>query len=114
MLPFFRTLFWLAVAATLFATLRTITHTVPGSDKTQHAVTFGTLMLLAACAYPRVRPGQLALALSALGAAIELIQPWFGRSDDVRDWLADSLGIGGVLVAVIAFRAVQARRKPVT
>jgi VanZ family protein len=104
---FARILFWLALAATLYLTLRTVTWTAPGSDKTQHAITFGVLMLLASAAYPRARSSALAVSLSALGAAIELVQPFFGRSDDVRDWLADTLGIGVALLIVLAVRALR-------
>ena len=104
-----RSLFWAAIAVTLFMTLRTITVMVPGSDKTHHAITFGVLMLLAAAAYPRQRLGALAVSLSGFGAAIELIQPWFGRSDDIRDWVADTIGIGVAVLLVLAFRAFRKR-----
>lgn len=96
--------FWVAVAATLFVTLRPVTVIVPGSDKTQHAINFGTLMLLAAFAFPAVRLGSLVVGLSALGAAIELIQPYFGRTDDIRDWVADTVGIVIALLVVMAVR----------
>jgi VanZ family protein len=109
----FRLLFWLAVAAMLFFTLRTITVTVPGSDKTHHAITFGALMLLAVTAYPAVRLGSLAVILSALGAAVELIQPFFGRSCDVRDWVADTIGIViATLLAGFGRKLLLRRRNP--
>ncbi len=105
-----RILFWTAIAVTLFATLRTITTPVPGSDKTQHAVSFGTLMLLAALAYPRARLAGLAVTLSGLGAAIEWIQPRFGRSADIMDWVADTIGIAIMLVVIGLIRRVSARQ----
>ncbi|HEV2567053.1 VanZ family protein [Sphingomonas sp.] len=100
----FIALFWFAVLATLYVTLRPITVTVPGSDKTQHAITFGVLMGLAGLAYARTHLLKLAVALSAFGALIELVQPYFGRSRDVRDWIADSIGIAVVLVLLWAWR----------
>lgn len=103
----FRVLFWGAVAVTIYMTLRPVTTFVPGSDKTQHALTFGTLMALAAVAFPKVRLVYLGLGLSALGAAIEIAQPFFGRSRDPWDWVADSLGILVVLAAAAALRAVR-------
>ena len=51
---------------------------MPGSDKTQHAMTFGALMLLAVSAYPKARLIFLGFALSAFGAAIEFVQPQGG------------------------------------
>jgi VanZ family protein len=102
----FRTLFWIAVCTVLYFTLRPLTYIVPGSDKTHHAVSFGALMLLAAAAYPRARALAIALALSGVGAAIELIQPWFGRSNDLWDWVADTTGIAVVLLVVLALRRV--------
>jgi VanZ family protein len=104
-------LFWCAVAVTLYMTLRPITVFVPGSDKTQHAMTFGVLMALAAAAYPGTRLILLGVALSAFGAAIELIQPYFGRSRDVWDWVADSAGIIVVLALAAAIRAALAKRQ---
>lgn len=106
MTRWFRILFWFAVAAILYFTLRPVTIIVPGSDKTQHAISFGTLMFLAAFAYPRARVSSLVIGLSALGAGIELIQPFFGRSDDIRDWVADTIGILIALLLVLAVRQV--------
>lgn len=100
----FRTLFWVAVAVVLFFTLRPLTITAPGSDKTQHAISFGALMLLAAAAYPRARASAIALALSGVGAAIELIQPWFGRGNEFLDWVADTMGIVIALLVILAIR----------
>ena len=85
--------FWAAVAATLYFTLRPVTVIVPGSDKTQHAVTFLMLTLIAASAYRRMSLLWLAVALSAFGAAIEIVQPFFGRGRDIKDWIADTIGI---------------------
>jgi VanZ family protein len=106
---FFRLFFWSAVIITLYMTLRPITVLVPGSDKTQHAVTFGALMLIAVAAYPRSGLILLAVALSSLGATIELVQPLFGRSRDVWDWVADSMGVFVVLLPIVLVRAARAK-----
>lgn len=109
----FRVAFWLTVAAVLFFTLRTLTVIVPGSDKTQHAITFGILMLIVVPAYPQARLAALAVSLSGFGAAIELIQPYFGRSDDIRDWIADVIGISvGLLIVTLVRKLMLLRRNP--
>lgn len=96
--------FWVAVALTLYVTLRPVTVAVAGSDKVHHAITFGGLMLLAGLAYPRMRLVPLAAAVAGFGALIEFVQPWFGRSGDVGDWFADTIGIAIALVALPAAR----------
>ena len=100
----FRILFWSAIGIVFYFTLRPLTVTAPGSDKTQHAISFGALMLLAAGAYPRAKLLSIAVALSCVGAAIELIQPWFGRGNELLDWVADTIGIAVALLAVSAVR----------
>jgi VanZ family protein len=85
--------FWLAVALTLYFCLRHVDMVIPLSDKKQHAFTFGFLTLLAAAAYPYRNVFAEAFALSGFGALIEFIQPYFGRDKDVKDWIADSIGI---------------------
>ncbi len=71
-------------------------------DKFEHMLAFGVLSGLGAAAYPVLRLRVLALALSAVGALIEVLQaiPQLHRDSDPRDWIADSLAIGLVLVAV--------------
>lgn len=107
----FRIIFWSGVALTLFITLRPLTVFVPGSDKLHHAMTFGALALLAAGAYSRVRLFPLGAALSGLGAFIEIAQPFFGRSDDVLDWIADTIGIAVALALVWTGRTLLSRRR---
>ena len=102
---FFQLVFWLAIAATLFLALREVTVRVPASDKTQHAVVFFGLTGLAGLAYPRARFWATAIALSGFGALIEILQPYFGRDRDYRDWIADTIGI------ILAFVIVWMTRK---
>lgn len=65
----------------------------PGSDKLHHALAFAALAFPIAALQPRwTLPAMLVFA--AFGGAIELIQPYVGRSRDVMDWLADVIGLG--------------------
>ncbi len=77
---------------------------IPGnpSDKVQHVAAFATLGLLGAWAYHRKSLLQLFAALSAFGAFIEIVQaiPVLHRDCDVKDWIADTLACGVVLVFV--------------
>jgi VanZ family protein len=69
------------------------------TDKLLHAVGFAalTLTLLAALgAFGASRAKRLiatTLLLAAYGAVDELTQPFFGRTCDLHDWLADMLGM---------------------
>lgn len=107
--------FWSAVALTLYFCLKHVTVVVPASDKTQHALTFGALTLLAAAAYPHRAIWLEAAALSGFGAFIEFIQPYFGRDRDVRDWIADTIGIivALALVAIARKLLLRWRNSPV-
>ena len=61
-----------------------------GIDKLVHLIAF------AALAFPLARTGRFGLipvsvGASVFGGMIELIQPSFGRSADMQDWIADML-----------------------
>lgn len=101
--------FWLAVALTLYLCLRHVDVALPVSDKKQHAFTFGGLTLLAAAAYPYRNVLAEAFALSGFGALIEFIQPYFGRDKDVKDWIADTIGILIALAVVLIVRKLLLR-----
>ena len=63
-----------------------------GTDKFVHLVAF------AALAFPLARTGRIGLVpvfvgASVFGGLIELIQPSFGRSADMQDWIADIVGV---------------------
>jgi VanZ family protein len=63
-----------------------------GMDKIVHLVAF------AALAFPLGRTRRIGLSLvflsaSAFGGLIELVQPHFGRSADLNDWVADCVGV---------------------
>lgn len=72
-----------------------------GSDKVVHLIAF------AALAFPLARTGRIGLVpvfigASAFGGIIELIQPSFGRSADMQDWIADIAGVAlGILLAML-------------
>lgn len=103
--------FWAAIAITLYFCFRKPVIIGGVSDKFEHAATFGGLMVLAAIGWPRGRLLIQAFALSGLGAFIEFVQPYFGRDKDVKDWIADTIGILAVVALVmIARRLVPALR----
>ena len=75
-----------------------------GSDKIVHFIAF------AALAFPLARTGRFGLlpvfiGASAFGGIIELIQPSFGRSADMQDWIADIAGVAlGIALALVYHR----------
>lgn len=64
-------------------------------DKAAHFAAFFTLAILAALSFPRTPLIAIGVALSGLGAVIEIIQalPAIGRDGDVVDWLVDTAAI---------------------
>jgi VanZ family protein len=70
---------------------------LPKNDKLWHAVTFAALIVPTAVLQPRWLWPMAAAAL-VYGGLIELIQPSVGRTADLRDFLADAVGIGLVLL----------------
>lgn len=89
-----RLAFWAAATFALVMALLPHPPQVPGSpsDKIQHIAAFATLALLARIAYPGLRVLTLLIALSALGATIEIFQavPALHRDSDHVDWIADT------------------------
>ncbi len=75
-------------------------------DKAEHFSAFFAMTACALVAFPRLRLAWIAGAMSAAGAAIELIQalPFVHRDGDVKDWIADTLAVGAVVGVVIAAR----------
>lgn len=63
-----------------------------GSDKLFHFVAFLALAFPLAVVRPRWS-GWLFMAFSAFGGAIELIQPFVGRSRELADLFADMAGV---------------------
>ena len=80
-----------------------------GSDKVVHLNAF------AALAFPLARTGRIGLlpvfvGASAFGGLIELIQPSFGRSADMQDWIADIAGAGLGIVLALLYRRLRKHR----
>ena len=75
-----------------------------GSDKVVHLIAF------AALAFPLAHTGRFGLipifiAASAYGGIIEVLQPSFGRSADMQDWIADIAGVVlGIVLALLYLR----------
>ena len=63
------------------------------SDKAYHAIAFAALALPCAVLYARSLIWVLPWA-ALYGGVIELIQPSFGRSAEMADFIADLVGLG--------------------
>ena len=69
------------------------------SDKAAHALCFGGLVAVSFLAFPRMRRNDLALAAVLLGASVEVAQLFTtDRSGSILDLLADTAGVGAVLL----------------
>ena len=93
-----------------------LSHLLGPSDKLMHGVAYAVLTVLAFLAVASYRSGRERLAsplgwratsvvllvLMAYGLIDEATQPWFGRSFEWRDYLADLSGIGAATVLVVA------------
>ena len=100
-----------AVAVLLFLTLAP-SNDLPEVDlwdKAEHASAWFVLTAIGLAFWP-ARPARVAAFALGLGAVVEVLQ-WampFGRDGDVRDLLADSVGI---LVVVATWAVLGARRR---
>lgn len=109
---------WLAASvavAVLIAVLtllpeQALPKTPNGTDKIFHMLAFAALTFPTASLRPRALGGMVLLAL-IYGAAIEVIQPFFGRDADVADWVADATGALVGLAAGLAARRVTRPRR---
>ena len=106
--PALTVFFWLALAFTLVMAWLPHPPSVPGNpnDKIQHIAAFTCLSLVGAVAFPDFSLARLGERLSFLGAIIEVVQsiPALHRDCDFRDWIADTIAIVIVLLAVAAYR----------
>ena len=75
------------------------------SDKFAHMLAFATLTGFAGLGFPQANPWRVAERLSFAGALIEVVQtvPMLHRDCDIRDWIADSVAI---LVVTMAMQLV--------
>lgn len=77
-------------------------------DKLYHLGAYGALAILGLFATSQRRHWKvMLLGLVAYGMAIEIVQPYFGRSFEIADWIADSVGVFLGLAAVSLFRSGQ-------
>lgn len=78
-----------------------------GSDKTYHFMAFVALALPLAAVRPRWGV-VLFVVFSGFGAAIEVIQPYFGRSREAADLVADMSGLAtGMVLGFLIHRLVR-------
>ena len=80
-----------------------------GSDKIVHFLAF------AALAFPLARTGRFGLTpvfvvASAFGGLIEVMQPSFGRSSDMQDWIADIAGVALGIMLALLYRRLRKHR----
>ena len=102
----------IVTAVLTVAMLWPINHPPPGpdgSDKVVHLIAF------AALAFPLARTGRIGLVpvfvgSSTFGGIIELIQPSFGRSADMQDWIADIVGVALGIVLAPLYRRLRKHR----
>ena len=68
-------------------------------DKAEHFAAFYGLTVLGLLAFPRQSAWRVATALAIVGALIEVVQglPAIHRDSDLRDWIADMVGIAFAL-----------------
>ena len=97
---------WILVVGAVLASLMP-SHSLPptgANDKLEHAVAYTVLALWFAGVYPRSRYLVIALGLFVMGVGIEWAQGAMnlGRYSDVRDVVANSLGIALGLALAIA------------
>ena len=73
-------------------------------DKAVHFMYYGTIAFLLWIAGGRRGPLWVWVAVMAIGATDEILQIWKpGRTADINDWIADSLGSGIALVIATRF-----------
>lgn len=110
--PQLRILFWCALVGATTLAIMPQPPTLPTDDlgdKFNHILAFTVMAALAVLGWPAVPRLAILLRLSFLGAAIEVVQaiPALHRDCDPRDWVADTLAVGTVLLVA---RLARARR----
>jgi len=120
-----RLLWLLTFAYCIF--LATMTHLPPGkvpdigaNDKLEHLGAYGLLsgafFLSLWATFPRKHVATLLtpLIVLAFGALDEITQPYFGRSCELNDWLADATGMAIAVITLTLIRRLVIRRVPVS
>jgi|HigsolmetaAR201D_1030396.scaffolds.fasta_scaffold01081_5 VanZ family protein len=103
--------FWLGLGWALVVSVIVVS-LIPGqklpqvgiSDKVEHALAYAMMTLWFTGMYPRSSYLRVALGMFALGVAIEIAQALlpFGREMDVRDVIANTVGIAIGIAAALA------------
>jgi len=117
-----RILWLLTIAYAIF--LATMTHLPPGkgpdtgaSDKLEHLGAYGILtgavFLSFWASFPRrkIAAWLTPLVVLTFGAIDEFTQPYFGRSCELNDWLADAAGMMIALIILSLIRTGVERRR---
>ncbi len=98
-------LYWLVLFIGTHLPEQKVSGVAMSHDKLVHTVAYAVLTTLLCIAWRRTggRPGLwgrlgIAAVVLAYGAMDELTQPFFGRSCDLYDWLADGVGVMLALV----------------
>ena len=74
-------------------------------DKAVHCVTFGTMLIFAYLAFPKVKPVYLLIAIVGIGALDEIHQIYLpGRSPGLDDLAADFIG---AFTAVVLIKCIN-------
>ena len=104
---------WLALAtALLIAVLsflpRSTAAGVPVNDLVNHVIAYCALTGLASVRRRTLRGvGLVVILVIGFGGLIELVQPYFGRANDLSDFIANSVGtLVGASIATIVRRMV--------
>ena len=74
-----------------------------GSDKIVHLVAFAVLATQLASS-GRINLFFVFIGAGTFGGIIEILQPYFGRSADMQDWIADILGVAIGIALVLLYR----------
>lgn len=70
-------------------------------DKAQHHLAYLLLCFVALIAFANLPSLAVGFCVFALGAALELIQPAFGRTQSVFDLIANLTGVATVLAVIL-------------
>lgn len=102
----------IVTAVLTVAMLWPINQPPPAPDRTDKLV---HLIAFAALTFPLARTGRIGLipvfvGASAFGGLIERIQPSFGRSADMQDWIADITGVALGIVLALLYRKLRKHR----
>lgn len=100
-----RLTFFARVLTLLYTILICVLSLIPGrdvplnniSDKYRHAAAYAVFAVLLGCSFVKLRYWTIPLAFaiaSLMGIGMEFTQPYFGRTRDVYDAIANSIGAG--------------------